>query len=53
MDKELMSECANCGKVFSIEELEDISDFWGRVLPGETMPSGQCPECGCLCHPIE
>jgi hypothetical protein len=25
-----------------------IDCIWERVLPGEIMPAGQCPECGAL-----
>ena len=46
------SKCQNCGKVFKDEDLSEISDFWGRVSPGERMPSGECPVCGSLCQPL-
>lgn len=44
--------CANCGA--SYEDMGDmnyISDLHERVAPGEIMPAGECPACGCLCHP--
>jgi len=28
----------------------EIRDIFARVDAGEPMPSGQCPECGCLTH---
>jgi len=46
--------CDSCGRVFGEEEdLAEISDLWGRVLPGDTMPSGECPQCGALCYPAD
>ncbi len=45
--------CGNCGKAWTEDDLSEISDFWGRVSPGERMPSGECPDCGCLCHPSD
>ena len=46
-------ECQNCGTQFSEDELKPIEDLGQRVAPNEPMPSGQCPECGALCHPVE
>lgn len=48
--KPLLVECANCEWTGDCTEVEAIEDFWDRVSPGEIMPYGQCPECGCLCH---
>ena len=46
--------CANCSRTFTEEEdLAEISDLWGRVLPGDTMPSGECRQCGALCYPAD
>ena len=44
--------CGNCGKFWDDEDVEndEIKDFWGRVSPGEEMPSGECPDCGALTH---
>lgn len=43
--------CANCDfETADPGDCRDISDFWGRVTPGEIMPEGECPECGCLVH---
>lgn len=43
--------CADCGKVFPRAELlQPIERFWQRVEAGEVVPSGQCPDCGALCH---
>src|SRR4029077_6424586 len=50
---EQLHECQNCGKKFTEDKLADYSGgFWERVSPGEIMPSGQCPSCGALCHPV-
>lgn len=47
-------ECENCRTQFA--EIEDlinpIPDLEERVLPGEPMPFGACPECGAVVHPI-
>lgn len=48
---EEMDVCQNCGKRWRTEELKAIDDFFDRVQTGELMPSGECPECGCLCYP--
>ncbi len=48
-----MNECQDCGWKGPDEELDEIADLHQRVDPGEEMPSGECPECGCLCHEIE
>lgn len=42
------AECQNCGLVSSVEALRDIEDITARVYPGELMPAGECPDCGCL-----
>jgi len=48
----LRHRCQNCGAVFGEDDLvrkyPDIRDFFDRVSPGETVPSGECNECGCL-----
>jgi hypothetical protein len=45
-------ECQNCAELWGEEELKEIKDIFQRVAPGEPMPSGECPECGALCHPV-
>lgn len=42
--------CSNCDWTGAAEDTVEIQDFWIRVSAGETMPYGECPECGCLCH---
>jgi hypothetical protein len=50
----ITSLCANCGKGWTENQLAEITHgYWERVSPGEISPSGECPECGALCHPIE
>lgn len=47
-------KCDNCGVIYEAEtDLVEIRHFWERVTPGNTMPSGECPECGALCYPVE
>ena len=38
--------CDNCEWTGTIEEDEELRDFWSRVQPGDTVPAGDCPECG-------
>lgn len=47
------SQCANCGREWPDDELDPIKDLLQRVAPGECFPSGECPDCGCLCHPSD
>lgn len=43
-------KCQNCNWTGTDDDCEEVSDFWGRVSPGEVMPYGECPACGALCH---
>lgn len=44
-------KCADCGSCWHEDQLREIQDLMQRVAPGEIMPSGECPDCGALCHP--
>ncbi len=45
------SLCQNCGWQGPDSSLKTpIPDIFQRVDPGEEMPSGECPDCGALCH---
>jgi hypothetical protein len=46
-------ECDNCGKVWPADKLGGIEDLTQRIEPGGVVPSGECPECGALCYPVE
>jgi hypothetical protein len=46
-------ECDNCGSLWLGSELDRVRDLLQRVQPGGVMPSGQCPDCGALCYPVE
>ena len=48
-----MYECQNCGAEWEQDDLNPIQDIDQRVLPGEFMPGGECPECGAVCHSEE
>ena len=50
---ETLSECQNCEAINPASKLRPIEDIHQRVEPGEPMPSGECPECGALCHELE
>lgn len=40
--------CEDCGWSGSIDDMDRLDDIHERVLPGELMAAGQCPECGSL-----
>ena len=44
------AECQNCGKSIKKEDVVPLSTrgIFDRVSPGEIMPAGECPDCGCL-----
>jgi hypothetical protein len=42
--------CQNCEQTWELSELNQIKDIFQRVAPGEPMPAGECPDCGCLCQ---
>ena len=44
-------KCDNCGGSWHIDSLETIKDYSMRVDEDGPVPSGECPECGCLCYP--
>ena len=39
--------CENCAWRGPSWEADQYRDFWSRIDPGDTMPAGDCPECGC------
>src|SRR5512142_2728652 len=45
-------ECWDCGSIWPTQGLAPIRDLSERVEEGEPIPSGECPECGALCHPV-
>jgi hypothetical protein len=45
--------CANCDWSGTENQLQEISDFWGRVDVGGEMPAGECPECQALAYLAE
>lgn len=47
-----LHQCGNCEAYWPFESLNDIHKLYERVQPGEIMPSGECPKCGSLCHPV-
>lgn len=50
---EVLSECQSCEGVFPQSRLQPIKHIGQRVEAGEPMPSGECPQCGALCQPLE
>lgn len=45
--------CQNCEWEGDTSALVEVNDLYERVQPGDTMPDGQCPECGMLCFEAE
>jgi hypothetical protein len=50
-DAPCRQECASCGGTWEERDLKPIQDYFERVEPGGTVPSGECPKCGALCYP--
>lgn len=45
--------CQNCEKEFGEGEflpLEKVKDLIQRIMPGERVPAGECPDCEALVH---
>lgn len=44
--------CQNCGSEFEslAVEFPDIPNLTDRIMPGEVVPDGECPNCGALVH---
>lgn len=52
--KELyQSECQNCGQFWPDDHLEPVQHPARRIEPGEPWPTGECPDCGALCQPVD
>ncbi len=45
--------CQNCEWKGTEAELAPYSDMEKRLEPGDTVPEGECPECGACCWPEE
>jgi hypothetical protein len=52
IEREDKHSCSDCGRTFTEDQLGETHNIWERVSPGEIMPSGECPKCGALCHPM-
>jgi hypothetical protein len=45
--------CGNCAfETPDPDILVPAKDLYQRVSPGESLPAGECPECGCLVHAL-
>jgi hypothetical protein len=53
MEAYALHRCDDCGRVHSDETLVPAQRLSERVGPGGPTPSGECPDCGALCYPIE
>ena len=42
--------CGNCGWSGDAADLESVKDAEQRLAAGETVPAGECPECGSLAY---
>ncbi len=45
-------DCSNCNWTGLAPQLNEINDIAARVIPGEPVPAGECPDCGALAHLI-
>jgi hypothetical protein len=48
-----LAECQDCGMHWGDADLRVVRHLTERVMPGEPMPAGECPDCGAVCHLIE
>ena len=48
-----MHICDSCSLVHTAEALNGINGLAERLEPGGVVPSGECPDCGALCYPVE
>lgn len=46
MTETTLCACANCDWRGDVSDADACRDFWSRVEPGDTVPAGDCPECG-------
>ena len=42
--------CDDCDGQFRFADLDPIENIFARLSPNNTVPAGQCPECGCLAY---
>lgn len=47
-----MNICADCEAKWEDDEVNFVKDLFMRVLPGDEMPSGECPACGALTYQL-
>jgi len=52
-DDSSLCECKDCDLEMNAWECEAIDDFHKRIKAGETVPAGQCFECGGLVYLVE
>lgn len=50
IDGKHIAACQNCDWRGPRADLNPIQHIHQRVAPGEPMPAGECPRCGCLAH---
>jgi hypothetical protein len=46
-------KCDNCYKIWGDDGIDIVVDMELRVDAGCEVPSGQCPDCGCLCYLVK
>ncbi len=55
-DNQELSRCQACNRLYVEGEmvpLEELKNLLERITPGEQVPSGECPDCGALCHIVD
>lgn len=48
-----LCRCADCGDICPEDDLDGIVRLSQRLLPGDDVPDGQCPECGALSYRVK
>jgi len=51
----MKAKCDNCGLlvVRCKADLANIPQLFERIEPGNEVPAGECPSCGCLCYVVK
>ena len=50
LDGETPVACDDCDWSGVAKQVQPIESLAERIFPGEIVPVGECPECGCLAH---
>ncbi len=48
-----LCRCADCGAICPADDLDAVQNLSQRLVPGDDVPDGQCPECGALSYRVK